>query len=57
MTSGDLTGKLGMLMEGGDGDIKVPVPAYLIEHAKGSLLFDTGHASRFKYSAGWRKQP
>ena len=30
------------MMEGGDGEITVPVPAYLIEHPKGSLLFDTG---------------
>ncbi len=27
---------------GGEGDITLPVPAYLIEHPKGRVLFDTG---------------
>jgi len=42
MTCGYLSGSLGILMEGGQGDITVPVPAYLIDHPKGTLLFDTG---------------
>jgi N-acyl homoserine lactone hydrolase len=42
MTCGRLTGSLGHLMEGGEGDITVPIPSYLIEHPKGRLLFDTG---------------
>jgi N-acyl homoserine lactone hydrolase len=29
-------------MEGGEGDITVPIPVYLIEHPKGRALFDTG---------------
>jgi hypothetical protein len=29
-------------MEGGEGEITVPVPVYLIEHPKGRALFDTG---------------
>jgi hypothetical protein len=29
-------------MEGGEGNITVPVPVYLIEHPKGRVLFDTG---------------
>jgi N-acyl homoserine lactone hydrolase len=29
-------------MEGGEGDISMPVPVFLIEHPKGSVLFDTG---------------
>jgi N-acyl homoserine lactone hydrolase len=42
MTCGHLTGKLAYLMEGGEGDVKLPIPAYLIEHPKGRALFDTG---------------
>jgi N-acyl homoserine lactone hydrolase len=29
-------------MEGGEGDITLPIPVYLIEHPKGRALFDTG---------------
>jgi glyoxylase-like metal-dependent hydrolase (beta-lactamase superfamily II) len=29
-------------MEGGEGDISVPIPVFLIEHSKGRALFDTG---------------
>ena len=29
-------------MEGGEGRIRLPIPAYLIEHPKGTALFDTG---------------
>jgi N-acyl homoserine lactone hydrolase len=42
MTCGHLTGQLGYLMEGGEGEVKLPIPAYLIEHPKGTALFDTG---------------
>jgi N-acyl homoserine lactone hydrolase len=42
MTCGRLTGSLGFFVEGADGDITVPVPAYLIEHPNGTVLFDTG---------------
>lgn len=42
MTCGHVTGAFGRLMEGGEGDITVPVPSYLIEHPKGTMLFDTG---------------
>jgi hypothetical protein len=41
-TCGTVTGEFGHLMEGGEGDITVPVPVFLIEHAKGRALFDTG---------------
>jgi glyoxylase-like metal-dependent hydrolase (beta-lactamase superfamily II) len=41
-TCGRLTGDLGRLMEGGEGRVELPIPAYLIEHPKGSVLFDTG---------------
>jgi N-acyl homoserine lactone hydrolase len=42
LTCGHLTGELGHLMEGGEGKIRLPIPAYLIEHPKGTALFDTG---------------
>ena len=42
MTCGHLTGELGHLMEGGEGRVRLPIPAYLIEHPKGTALFDTG---------------
>lgn len=41
-TCGRLTGEFGRLMEGGEGDITLPIPAFLIEHPKGRALFDTG---------------
>jgi N-acyl homoserine lactone hydrolase len=41
---GWLTSPMGAFMEGVDGQIKAPVPAYLIEHPKGLVLFDTGLA-------------
>ena len=41
-TCGTVTGEFGRLMEGGDGDITMPVPVFLIEHPKGRALFDTG---------------
>ena len=42
LTCGWLEGDLGHLMEGGEGRIRLPIPAYLIKHPKGSALFDTG---------------
>lgn len=42
MTCGHLTGQLGHMMEGGEGEVVLPIPAYLIEHPKGMALFDTG---------------
>ena len=42
MTCGRLTTRLDALMEGGEGDVTVPIPTYLIEHPKGTVLFDTG---------------
>ena len=42
LTCGRLTGDLGYLMEGGEGRAELPIPAYLIEHPKGIVLFDTG---------------
>jgi len=42
MTCGHVTGRLGYLMEGGEGEARLPIPAFLIEHPKGTALFDTG---------------
>jgi N-acyl homoserine lactone hydrolase len=42
LTCGRLIGDLGRLMEGGEGPADLPIPAYLIEHPKGTVLFDTG---------------
>ena len=42
MTCGWLTAPLGLLLEGEHGDIRIPVPCYLIDHPKGKLLFDSG---------------
>ncbi len=41
-TCGTVSGEFAHLMEGGEGDVTVPVPVYLIEHPKGTALFDTG---------------
>ena len=46
MTCGWITMDLAGLLRGEAGKLKVPIPAYLIEHPKGTVLFDTGlHAS------------
>jgi N-acyl homoserine lactone hydrolase len=41
-TCGTVTGEFARLMAGGEGDITMPVPVFLIEHPKGRALFDTG---------------
>lgn len=41
-TCGTVTGEYARLMEGGEGEITVPIPVFLIEHPKGRALFDTG---------------
>jgi glyoxylase-like metal-dependent hydrolase (beta-lactamase superfamily II) len=42
MTCGRLVGPFAHLMEGGEGDVALPIPSYLIEHPKGRALYDTG---------------
>jgi N-acyl homoserine lactone hydrolase len=42
LTCGQITGQLGYLMEGGEGEVTLPIPSYLIEHPKGRVLFDSG---------------
>ncbi len=39
---GWLTGQTALFLRGVEGRLRVPVPAYRIEHPKGTLLFDTG---------------
>lgn len=39
---GTMTGEFARLMDGGEGDITIPIPAFLIEHPKGRAVFDTG---------------
>ena len=39
---GHLGGRLKDMIEGGEGEVELPIPAYLIEHPKGSVLFDSG---------------
>jgi glyoxylase-like metal-dependent hydrolase (beta-lactamase superfamily II) len=41
-TCGWLSGNTGLFLDGADGVLRVPVPAFLIEHPQGSVLFDTG---------------
>jgi N-acyl homoserine lactone hydrolase len=42
MTCGWLGAHLGLFLENERGPIRVPVPAYLIRHPKGNVLFDSG---------------
>jgi hypothetical protein len=42
MTCGWPSADISMMVERATGDIKFPIPAYLIEHPKGYVLFDTG---------------
>ena len=39
---GALRAPLAMFIEGGEGEVTVPVPSFLIDHPAGKLLFDTG---------------
>ena len=39
---GHLGARLKDMIEGEDGEVELPVSSYLIEHPKGSVLFDTG---------------
>lgn len=39
---GHLGGRLKDMIEGEEGEIELPISSYLIEHPKGTVLFDTG---------------
>jgi hypothetical protein len=41
-TCGEITIPHGFLIEGAKGKLRVPVPAYLIVHPRGRVLFDSG---------------
>jgi len=41
-TCGELEGEFGRVMEGAKGSVAMPIPAFLIEHPKGRVLFDSG---------------
>src|SRR5262245_54999874 len=41
-TCGTVTCEFGRLMEGGEGEITAPITVFLIEHPKGTVVFDTG---------------
>jgi N-acyl homoserine lactone hydrolase len=53
-TCGTVTGEAARLMEGGEGEITMPVPVYLIEHPKGRALFDTGLHPDCRYDPAGR---
>lgn len=42
MTCGYLTMPMELMIEGGEGFLRFPIPAYLLEHKKGIALFDSG---------------
>jgi glyoxylase-like metal-dependent hydrolase (beta-lactamase superfamily II) len=46
MTCGWLTMPMPMLLHGTQGKLKIPIPAYLIRHAKGTAVFDSGMSLR-----------
>ncbi|MCC7273833.1 MAG: N-acyl homoserine lactonase family protein [Alphaproteobacteria bacterium] len=54
MTLGRLDVDMTAMIEGGSGTARVPVPGFLVEHPKGSLLYDTGmHPSIQRDPAEW----
>ncbi|MGH7039560.1 MAG: N-acyl homoserine lactonase family protein [Stellaceae bacterium] len=53
-TCGTLTGEYARLMEGGESEITLPIPVYLIEHPKGRALFDTGLHPDCQHDPGGR---
>ena len=42
LTCGELTGPTGGFLAGEKGRLRVPVPAYLIDHPRGLVLYDSG---------------
>jgi N-acyl homoserine lactone hydrolase len=54
MTCGWLIGPLGNFLAGADGEIRVPVPCFLIEHPQGLALFDTGMHPQTQHDAAGR---
>ena len=54
MTCGWLTSDLSMMLAGKEGRIHFPVPAYLIDHPRGQVLFDTGMHPQCQHDAPGR---
>ncbi len=42
LTCGWIRGDLGSFLAGASGEVRIPVPCYLIEHPRGRVLFDSG---------------
>ncbi len=42
ITCGWLSSDLGLILDGESGTVRLPIPAYLIEHSRGTVLFDSG---------------
>jgi N-acyl homoserine lactone hydrolase len=42
ITCGWMTMPLGFFLDGEEGDLRLPVPSYLIDHPKGKVLYDSG---------------
>ncbi|MET0294059.1 MAG: N-acyl homoserine lactonase family protein [Phenylobacterium sp.] len=47
-TCGWMTLRTSTFLVGAEGKVRVPVPAYLIDHPEGRALFDTGLGERFR---------
>jgi glyoxylase-like metal-dependent hydrolase (beta-lactamase superfamily II) len=54
MTCGRLVGRLKDMIEGEEGHVELPIPAYLIEHPKGRAVFDTGMHPQLRSDAAAR---
>ncbi|MBL8385209.1 MAG: N-acyl homoserine lactonase family protein [Burkholderiales bacterium] len=57
LTCGRLVGRLKDLIEGEDGEVVLPIPAFLIEHPRGRALFDTGMHPQCRCDAAGRLGP
>ena len=56
-TCGWLSSPLGLFLQGEHGRLRAPVPAYLIEHPRGRVLFDTGLHPDVRHDAHGRLGP
>lgn len=54
---GWLTGPAALFLAGAEGRLRVPVPAFLIEHPRGRVLFDTGLHPALRTDAAARLGP
>jgi N-acyl homoserine lactone hydrolase len=53
-TCGWLSSPLGLFLDGEHGRLRAPVPVFLIEHPRGSVLFDTGLHADVQHDAHGR---